>query len=107
MIRGFIEPDKPVEMNKRAFHAVVKQIRDELNRRRDRPSDYPKPVLGAKQMQLKTATINCGGQWTDSEEVAAHVSSHPALLEFLGRLPGAQLLLNPRGPEPKIRIKWR
>ena len=46
---------------KKEFQKVINTIRKENG------DSYPKAIMTAKQMETSTATVNCGGEWRDTQ----------------------------------------
>ncbi len=48
--------------NKRDFQKVISAIRKEMG-----GGEYPKAMCTGQQMEKRTATVNCGGEWYSSK----------------------------------------
>lgn len=95
---------------------TIKSIRDELNaakgeteRTRSMAAAIPKAMMTDRQMEKRTATVNCGAGWLstgkDSKSLAQTVSDSAAFKEFLDRA-GATARIEPTGYGYQIRITY-
>ena len=94
---------------KKDLQKVVKTIRDERNAAKGTDSSFPKAMMTGQQMELGTATVNCGGEWAtreSSEERATAVITDPRFQAFLAKSSAeAHLELNSFGTI-QVRIRY-
>lgn len=65
--------------NKRDFQKVISAIRKEMG-----GGEYPKAMCTGQQMEKRTATVNCGGEWCSSKsaETAQQVMENMKFVDF-------------------------
>jgi hypothetical protein len=66
---------------KKEFQKVIATIRKEK-----RAGSFPKPMMTTSQMEKRTATVNCGGEWGSQEstmEIAKMVMEDERFKSFL------------------------
>ena len=71
------------EKTKKDFQKVIKEIRTENG-----DKEYPKSMMTFVQMDKKQATVNCGGEWRQTErtkELSDIVMSDERFKSFLTR----------------------
>lgn len=91
-------------MFKKQLSKTVTSIRNEIG------GGYPKAMMTAQQIEHRTATINCGGEWRPAErtkEIAESVSRNPGfitLIEKHGVV--AELEYNRAMDAWQIRMTW-
>lgn len=78
-----------MEKVKKEFQAVIKAIRQEM----ETESQYPKPMMTAAQIEKKTATVNCGGEWKQNDKgwalnLAKTVMQDERFIEYLAKYEG-------------------
>lgn len=88
---------------KKEFQKVIGTIRKETTYR------YPKPMMTGQQMEKRTATVNCGGEWGSPEstmQVAKMVMEDKRFKEFLEKCNAtAKIEINSFGTY-QIRINY-
>ena len=99
-----------MQIIKKAFQKVVKEIREDRNESIGRNSSYPKPMMTRVQMEKHEATVNCGGEWGTAEStraIADMVLSDKRFEEFIkASNADADLELNAFGTY-QIRLKFK
>ncbi|MFW0776274.1 MAG: hypothetical protein ACN2B6_00960 [Rickettsiales bacterium] len=108
--------EEPKELDKKKFQKVIKKIRD--NRPRitgtyrntgesySRKDEYPKAMMTKQQINNRTATVNCGGSWSDkdkdrAEEVLLDQGFNDLMKEY-----GCQVTTELADGAQQIRIRW-
>lgn len=99
-----------MEITKKAFQKVIKEIRTEVNPTISRRNEYPKPMMTKKQWEKLEATVNCGGEWGSAEStktIADTVMADKRFKEFLHNFRAdASIELNNFNTY-QIRVKFR
>ena len=101
---------------KKDLKKTIKSIRDELNAAKGEAGttrclahDIPKAMMTDRQVEKRTATVNCGAGWhstgKDSKSLAHTVNESAAFKEFLERA-GATARIEPTGYGYQIRITY-
>ena len=54
---------------KKDFSKVIGTIRKEKS-----TNSFPKPMMTGQQMEKRTATVNCGGEWGNPEDTLARAN---------------------------------
>lgn len=95
---------------KKEFQKVIATIRKEYGESINRTNcSYPKPMMTEAQMEKRTATVNCGGEWKKLEatkEIAEMVLNDERFKSFLEKYSAqATKELNPFGTI-QIRINY-
>lgn len=52
-----------IKRMKKDFQSIIGTIRNETG-----DKAYPKPMMTSQQIDKDTATVNCGGEWRETEE---------------------------------------
>lgn len=95
-------------MNQKEFQKVISAIRNDIKNETGKNVKYPKAMMTGQQIEKRTATVNCGGEWTTPEksrELAERVLFDARFIKLLKDGISARTEKNSFGTY-QVRINW-
>ena len=89
---------------KKEFQKVIATIRKEKS-----TGNFPKPMMTSSQMEKRTATVNCGGEWGTPEstmEKAKMVMEDERFKDFLAKVEATATIETNNFGTYQVRINY-